>query len=108
VIYPVSIDSHTTVHFICASAFFLTLAAMSFFLFTKTNPKEEPKLPKRIRNGIYRVCGIGIAISISTIGAGFWIFKMSDTNTLTFWCETTSLIFFGTAWLIKGETFFKD
>jgi hypothetical protein len=33
VIYPVSIDSHTTVHFICASAFFLTLGSYVIFSF---------------------------------------------------------------------------
>ncbi|HLZ17782.1 MAG TPA: hypothetical protein VKQ08_12110 [Cyclobacteriaceae bacterium] len=108
VVAPITIKSHSTIHFICATIFFLTLAAISYFLFTRTNPDEIPKLPKRIRNGIYKVCAVIMTLSLATIGAGFFIFHMSDTNTLVFCCETAALLSFGISWLTKGEMLFPD
>ena len=45
-------------HCISAFGFFGTLAFMSFFLFTKTDGEMTEQ--KKIRNIIYRVCGIGM------------------------------------------------
>jgi hypothetical protein len=108
VVYPVETQYHTIIHFTCATLFFLILAAISGFLFTKTNPDEEPTLPKKVRNRIYRVCAIVMALSLAMIGAGFFIFHMSDTNPLVFWCETAALLSFGISWLTKGEMLFPD
>ena len=51
-------------HMIFAMVFFILLAINSLFLFTKTNtPKEMLPKPKKIRNIIFRVCGIGMVAS---------------------------------------------
>ena len=48
-------------HCISAVGFFGTLAFMSFFLFTKTSGKTTPQ--KKIKNVIYRICGVGMLAS---------------------------------------------
>ena len=45
-------------HCVSAFGFFGTLAFMSFFLFTKS--KGEMTKQKKIKNIIYRICGIGM------------------------------------------------
>jgi hypothetical protein len=48
-------------HMVCAIVFFGLLSFNSLFLFTKTN--GEITKEKRIRNIIFRVCGIGMVAS---------------------------------------------
>jgi hypothetical protein len=108
VVAPITLRSHIIIHFTCATTFFLILAAMSYFLFTKTNPGQTPERPKRNRNLLYKICAVVMVVSMATIGAGFFVFNMSDTNVLVFWCETAALVFFGISWLTKGEALFPD
>jgi hypothetical protein len=114
--YSVTILSHNDLrekfHYISAAIFLICLAYMSLFLFTKSNksPKERG-LKKIIRNRIYRVGGVIMIIAILIIFLGFLgiipiIFY--DQNHLTYWMETLAVESFGIAWLIKGETLFKD
>lgn len=51
------------IHCVCAGIFFGALSFMSFFLFTKTS--GEMTKQKKIKNIIYRVCGIGLITSFS-------------------------------------------
>lgn len=60
VFHLVSTTSHIF-HCISAFAFFGILAFMSFFLFTKTDGNITKQ--KKIKNIIYRVCGIGMMAS---------------------------------------------
>lgn len=53
------------IHCIAAGIFFLLLAFNSFFLFTKGS--GEPTRNKKIRNIIYRVCGIGMLAAFSLL-----------------------------------------
>ena len=48
-------------HCISAFGFFGILAFMSFFLFTKSD--NQPTKQKKIKNIIYRVCGVGMLAS---------------------------------------------
>ncbi|MFH1052191.1 MAG: DUF998 domain-containing protein [bacterium] len=97
------------IHLSFASLYFLTLAYISFFLFTKTDQKKL-KRRKRTRNRIYRICGIIMAASMLLIFIYFlflqetWISCYKPVLIL----EAVALIAFGYSWLIKGETFFKD
>ena len=50
-------------HCISAAVFFATLSFMSFFLFTKTS--GEMTKQKKIKNIIYRICGVGMLASFS-------------------------------------------
>lgn len=88
-------------HCISAVAFFGTLAFMSFFLFTKTNGDVTPQ--KKIKNIIYRVCGIGMLASfllmLLQFIPGFYCYN------LTWIVEAIALFFFGTSWIVKSDAF---
>jgi hypothetical protein len=97
------------IHLSFAASYFLTLAYISYFLFTKTDRKKI-KRKKRIRNRIYQTCGIVMASSILLIFIFFLFFEntwISNYKPVLI-LEAVALIAFGYSWLIKGETFFKD
>ena len=87
------------IHNISAIMFFVLLAYNVLFLFTKSNGNITKN--KRIRNIIYRVCGIGMVIalvaivfvSIFNIWAGTWL------------VEAVALFFFGIAFLTKADVY---
>nr|WP_315158200.1 hypothetical protein [uncultured Flavobacterium sp.] len=99
-------------HYTTAALFFLCLSYMSFFLFTKSNKSpNERGSQKIIRNRIYRTCGVLTLLSLLVLFAGsLKIIPQSCFKTfpLTFWMETLAIESFGFAWLVKGETLFKD
>jgi len=86
-------------HNICALSFFALLSYNSIFLFTKTNGNITKN--KKIRNVIFRVCGIGMAVSfiaiipvsIFNLWGGIWLI------------ETIALALFGISWLTKANYF---
>lgn len=99
-------------HYTVAGLFFLCLAYMSFFIFTKSNKSASKRgRQKTIRNRIYRVCGVLMFLAVLILFAGSvkiippLYFK---TFPITFWMETLAIESFGFAWLVKGETLFKD
>lgn len=59
---------------------------------------------------LYKICGWGIAISIVMIALFSFIidYKEGIFAYTTFIFETTSLLFFGTAWLVKGSKIWKE
>ena len=83
-------------HCISAVGFFGLLAFMSFFLFTKTGDKEVTK-QKKIKNIIYRVCGVGMLVS-------FAMFPIPLPN-MVWIVEATALFFFGISWIVKADAF---
>ena len=86
-------------HNICAIGFFALLAYNSLFLFTKSG--DEMTENKKKRNIIFRVCGIGMAVSFIAIvpisifewWGGVWV------------VETIALAFFGISWLTKADCY---
>jgi hypothetical protein len=97
------------IHYISSALFFLTLAFISIFLFTKS--KGNSTSQKKTRNVIFRVCGI---IMIATL-AFIFVYKLSGWMQLNigkykpvFWLEWLALWAFGTSWLVKGEVLFAD
>jgi len=101
-----------TFHLICAAIFIGLLAAMSFFIFTKSDkPRQSRGKAKITRNRIYRTSAALILISLIVMFLGVLEVippDFYDSNNLTFWMETLAVESFGFSWLIKGETFFKD
>ena len=93
-------------HNISAVGFFVTLAFMSLFLFTKSS--REITKQKKIKNIIYRVCGVGMIASFLLMLLNF-IHGVHIYN-LTWIVETIALFFFGTSWIIKSDAipFLKD
>jgi len=100
-----------TIHDVCSSAFFILLGCNSFFLFTLTDPSVAPMTArKRIRNRIYRSCGVVIFVSLATL----IVFVIAtdeeerDASQVVLILETIMLWAFGTTWLVKGETLLAD
>ena len=98
-------DISNIFHCISAFSFFGTLAFMSFFLFTKT--KGEMTKQKKIKNIIYRVCGVGMLASFLLMLLNF--FDWAPYN-LTWIVEAIALFFFGFSWIVKSDAipFLKD
>lgn len=82
------------IHFGCAVAFFVILAYNSFFQFTKSS--GDMTRNKKIRNIIYRVCGIGMVLS-------FGMLLLPSFGIRTWLMETIALFFFGVSWLTKAD-----
>lgn len=102
-------EANASIHFLCAALFFLILAYMSLFLFTKSRHKWEDQTPeKRMRNTIYKACGYMMVFSIVMIALSKPVFHSDDNSLIVFWFETTALVAFGISWLIKGEALFRD
>jgi hypothetical protein len=99
-------------HYISAGIFLLCLAAMSIFIFTISDKTPEKRTPrKRMRNRLYRTCGIIMILAILVILANFIGIipdKPFQEYDLTFWMETIAIESFGLSWLVKGEMFLKD
>lgn len=98
-------------HFGSAALFFVILAYISAFLFTKSDEVVKKGSQKYKRNVVYRTCAILILVAIALIA----ILNIGDTfeaackhYKLVFWLEWVALFAFGVSWLVKGETIFKD
>ena len=100
-----------TLHYVSASIFFLTLAFFCLFQFVKTKQQGPVEGAKKTRNGIYKVCGWVILISLGGISVVSFVpglYEKLKSFKPTFVLETIALLAFGFSWLIKGETFFRD
>lgn len=99
----------SNIHFISAALFFIILAYMSYFLFTKSAP--HPTNQKKKRNTVYRICAWIMILSILLIPVYELFFKdntfISNLNPV-FLLETLALWAFGVSWLVKGETILRD
>ena len=85
------------VHNISAVVFFLLLAYNSLFLFTKSSGEITDN--KKKRNIIFRVCGIGMAVSLAAI---IFVGKLWGG---TWAVEMVALGFFGISWLTKSQIY---
>jgi hypothetical protein len=97
-------------HDVFAIAFFVTMALMCLFLFTRSDiPPSERTSQKNKRNLVYRVCGVVIlvftvlAVLTSLASKSF----VEEVHPL-FWCEAVGTFTFGVAWWVKGQTLWKD
>jgi len=116
--FPVAPDSLATrrqceigiAHYVFAALLFSTLAYFCLVLFRMTAANKKMTRQKQQRNRVYTVCGCLILASMLLILV-LKLFKVKHLVgelTPTFCFETSALIAFGIAWLIKGETFLKD
>lgn len=79
-----------------AVIFFGLLAYNSFFLFTKST--GEMTRNKKIRNIIYRICGVGMI-------ASFLLLLLPDFYIKIWLVETVALFFFGISFLTKADIY---
>jgi GNAT superfamily N-acetyltransferase len=110
-LFPTTGEGHQNwigiVHFISAAVFFIILAGISMFLFTRTKP--DPTRQKMARNKIYLICGIVMISSLIAILIYFSLFNFEKSaSCFVFWAETVALMAFGVSWLTKGGTLYPD
>jgi hypothetical protein len=98
------------VHVVLAAVFFITMALICWFLFTRSDLPPQARTPqKNTRNKIYRVCAVVIAVFTALAGASSLLSEsFTDSYHPLYWCEAVATLSFGVAWLIKGETLFTD
>jgi hypothetical protein len=104
-----SSEFRTSIHYGSAAIFFIILAYISFFLFTKSSGHKTRQ--KIIRNRIYRVCAIVIVLSILLIFIYDNVPSITEKYSIykpVFCLESVALFAFGFSWLIKGESLFQD
>ena len=117
--FPTAPDSAATkcqcdigiVHYVFAALLFSTLAYFCLVLFKMTAENKQVTRKKLQRNQVYTGCGYVIIASMLLIIVLRMIFKVDNligNFSPTFCFESTALIAFGVAWLIKGKTFLKD
>jgi hypothetical protein len=95
--FQVSKDICATIHMVAAVIFFAILSYVSLFRFTKTSGEMTEQ--KKIRNIIYRVCGIGMI-------ASFLLLLLPNAVTFKIWLvEAIALLFFGISWLTKSNAY---
>ncbi len=92
-----------TLHLCFAELFFLSMAIMSLINFRRHPGKT---LINDATGKLYRICGWGIISCLLILGinqlmdnSGHWLW-----GKFVFIMETVMLLFFGTAWLVKGES----
>ena len=84
------------IHNASAIIFFGLLAYNSFFLFTKSS--GDVTINKKIRNIIYRICGVGMIASFLLLRLPYFPIKI--------WLvETIALFFFGVSFLTKADIY---
>lgn len=100
-------------HLASAALLFLILAYFCLVLFVKSDP-AIPKTPrKKVRNVIYRVCGVLILVCIGLIAfikspLGDDLHKEWQALQPVFWLEAIAVVAFGISWLTKGEAILSD
>lgn len=98
--FQIPMEISHIIHTLCAAMFFLLIALNSIFLFTKSGAVMTDR--KKLRNKIYRICGIGMLVlevlfvTVRLVGApGYTVMIL----------EILLLHLFGFSWLVKGEAF---
>lgn len=87
------------IHNISAIIFFCLLAYNCLFLFTKSS--GEMTRNKKIRNIIYRICGIGMLLAIVVV----CLVAFANIWSAIWWAEAFALFFFGIAYLTKADIY---
>ncbi len=98
------------VHLTSAALLFLTLAAISIWLFRKSTPGVAPTARKLQRNKVYLGAGLTILASVAAILILRWVLGDATMarHHIVFWFEAIALFAFGASWLTKGEAILSD
>lgn len=91
----------SALHLLTAIVFFVSLAYMSYFRFTKTDQKSLSK-EKKMRNLIYKICSITIVLSLIFGGIHMFFDFFDGGPIFVNLLQNLMLISFGVSWFIKG------
>jgi hypothetical protein len=111
VVSMIDVPYHRAIHLTCAILFFLILAFMSLFLFTRSGHDDPKKRTprKRWRNRVYRTCGIIILACMAILAFTMKGGEGEKSGYTVFALEVVMLVAFGYSWLTKGEFWYhKD
>ena len=98
-VFQVPVEISEVIHDMSAVIFFVILACVSMFQFTKHGDQEITK-GKRARNVIYRVCAIGMLLSFTIL-----VIPKSVLYIKVWLVEAIALFFFGISWLTKANAY---
>jgi len=87
------------IHLACAGLLFAMLAVFSYFLFTKSGGAMTPR--KRLRNRLYRTCGVVIAGTLVVVLITMVVKPPTSWHSLLV-LETVMIVAFAASWLVKG------
>lgn len=110
-IFMISESTSEVIHSTFAGLFFFLMAMNSIFLFTRSDRQKHEFLPnKKIRNRIYRACGIIMLCSLALLGLLIWIKGRTyvSEHRIPLILEIIILTSFSISWLIKGGVMLKD
>jgi hypothetical protein len=93
----------TTTHYLLAILFFLILAYMSYFQFTKSGGIMTAQ--KIDRNKVHRICAIIMVVALVMIPV---FSALPIFPKVIFWMEWIALAAFGFSWLVKGGFILQD
>ncbi len=98
----VSSDAAGTLHLVFAALFFV---AMSVFCIVNFRRKDDKTLRHDAEGKIYLSCGLGILAMLLILLVNMLMADANkpSTGSFVFWMETSMLILFGIAWLVKGK-----
>ncbi|GGM64011.1 hypothetical protein GCM10011608_56650 [Micromonospora sonchi] len=92
------------VHGIAAGLLFAILALFCLWRFPING---APTAGTRVRNALYRICGLAILTAIALAVASNALSEPTrEALQPFFWCEAVAVFAFGVAWLVKGEAMF--
>lgn len=99
-----------TIHFISAIFLFVVLALFCLVSFPRSAPGQKETAGKRLRNWVYRGCGILIFVALIAAGvtAGVLSKDVYAWSNPLLWCEWAAVWAFAFAWFVKGETILTD
>ncbi len=96
-----------TIHLICATGFFIIMAYLSYFRFTRTDnlhETEKERMTKKRRNRMYRTCAIMVIVSLLFILVFEFLLTPPFSQCIVLIGEAVALFFFGLAWLVKSKS----
>lgn len=97
------------IHAIASATLFALLAYFSLVVFTRVSPHQRYSdgrvlESKRMRNKVYRTCGIIILLAVCMIGVAQLLPKEFVTSIrVTFWAEAFMLAAAGISWIVQGR-----
>ena len=90
-------------HFYAVTTFFALTTYLAYFRFPLLS-SATVTVQKLKRNRCYKACAVVMAASFIAIA----LLKLQSKTNSIFWPETTAIIAFGVAWLVKGQAVLKD